>query len=47
MGHARTLLTLPEIKQVDFAMDIAKKRSFGSTDRGVSKKGKEPQGSSI
>ena len=25
MGHARTLLTLPEIKQVDFARDIAKK----------------------
>ena len=44
MGHARTLLTLPEIKQVDFARDIAKKGSFGSTDRGVSKKGKESQG---
>ena len=25
MGHARALLTLPEIKQVDFARDIAKK----------------------
>tara|TARA_Y100001970_G_scaffold292212_1_gene432529 strand:- start:106 stop:1005 length:900 start_codon:yes stop_codon:yes gene_type:complete len=25
MGHARTLLTLPEIKQVDFARDIVKK----------------------
>ena len=46
MGHARTLLTLPEIKQVDFARTSPRK-VFGSTDRGVSKKGKESQGSSI
>ena len=43
MGHARTLLTLPEIKQVDFARDIAKKGLSVRQTEELVRKAKSPK----
>ena len=43
MGHARTLLTLPEIKQVDFARDIAKKGLSVRQTEELVRKAKSPR----
>ena len=43
MGHARTLLTLPEVKQVDFARDIAKKGLSVRQTEELVRKAKSPK----
>jgi len=43
MGHARTLLTLPEIKQVDFARNIAKKGLSVRQTEELVRKAKSPK----
>ena len=43
MGHARTLLALPEIKQVDFARDIAKKGLSVRQTEELVRKAKSPK----
>ena len=43
MGHARTLLSLPEIKQVDFARDIAKKGLSVRQTEELVRKAKSPK----